>query len=83
MPRPLTYLGTISYSVYLTHAGVIHALPAVPRPVLPIGVWAATTLAVSAVTYRFVELPAQKLGRRLARRAVAGQVAVAVARSGG
>lgn len=72
-PRPLVYLGTISYSVYLLHALVLVLV----IPPVPGGPWAnfallmAITLVGSALTYRFVEKPAIALGRRVvaARRA--------------
>lgn len=72
-PRPLVYLGTISYSVYLLHALVL--LLVLPR--VPGGAWSnfamlmAVTLVGAALTYRFVERPGIALGRRVvaARRA--------------
>ncbi|MGY1754934.1 acyltransferase family protein [Blastococcus sp. SYSU D01042] len=71
-PRALTYLGTISYSVYLLHALVLVVFPAVPGgPWVGFTVMLATTLVGAALTYRFVEKPAIALGRRVveARRA--------------
>lgn len=65
-PRLLTYLGTISYSVYLLHALVLVAFPPVPG-----GPWAgfaamlAATLLGSVVTYHLVEKPAIAMGRRV------------------
>jgi peptidoglycan/LPS O-acetylase OafA/YrhL len=67
-PRPLIYLGTISYSVYLVHAVVIHVVPHVNSPVLTVITWIAVVVLVSSVTYHLVEKPAQDLGHRLARR---------------
>jgi peptidoglycan/LPS O-acetylase OafA/YrhL len=74
-PRVLTWLGTVSYSVYLVHGLVLRLLPQMGGPVLgvPAGVlsvvmWVAVTVAVSALTYRFIELPGQRLGRTLIRR---------------
>ncbi|MBN1093812.1 acyltransferase [Blastococcus sp. TML/M2B] len=66
-PRPLVYLGTISYSVYLLHALVLLLV----LPPVPGGPWAnfaallAITLVASALTYRFVERPGIALGRRV------------------
>lgn len=71
-PRVLTYLGTISYSVYLLHALVLIAFPAVPGgPWVNFGVMLAVTLVGSAITYQFVEKPSIALGRKVtsARRA--------------
>lgn len=71
-PKPLTYLGTISYSVYLLHAFVLIAFPVLhwsPWPTFLIML--ATTIVGSMLTYHFVEKPAIALGRRVtsARRA--------------
>ncbi|WP_327092668.1 acyltransferase [Nonomuraea sp. NBC_01738] len=58
MPYALAWLGTVSYSVYLLHPLLLAVLPAI---------WAVpATLAVSALTWRLVEAPAQRLGKRLA-----------------
>jgi peptidoglycan/LPS O-acetylase OafA/YrhL len=77
-PRPLIYLGTISYSVYLVHAVVIHVVPRLDNPVLTIAAWIALVVLVSAITYRLVEKPAQDLGHRLARRVAARSTAAPV-----
>jgi peptidoglycan/LPS O-acetylase OafA/YrhL len=67
MPAVACWLGRVSYSVYLVHLFVLLWLPDWP-------VWAllptllAGTLALSALTYRFVELPGIALGRALERR---------------
>lgn len=58
VPYALSWLGVVSYSVYLLHPLLLRVLPAV---------WAVPlTFAVSALTWRWVEAPAQRLGRRLA-----------------
>jgi peptidoglycan/LPS O-acetylase OafA/YrhL len=67
VPAWLLHLGRISYSVYLVQAVVLLAVPPLPDPALSAAVWVLTTLAVSTVTYRFVELPAVRLGRRSSR----------------
>jgi peptidoglycan/LPS O-acetylase OafA/YrhL len=67
-PRLLIYLGTISYSVYLVHAVVIHVMPRLDNPVLTIVTWIAVVVLVSSITYHVIEKPAQELGQRLARR---------------
>jgi peptidoglycan/LPS O-acetylase OafA/YrhL len=74
VPRALTWLGAISYSLYLLHAIAlllfVNLLPdAYARPLparVAIGVgFVAVSLAAAWLSYRFVERPAQALGRRL------------------
>jgi peptidoglycan/LPS O-acetylase OafA/YrhL len=68
-PRPLAWIGLVSYSVYLVHYVLIQlSAPLLTR----LGDhWAygiafvAAVLGISWLTYRWVELPAQRLGRRL------------------
>jgi peptidoglycan/LPS O-acetylase OafA/YrhL len=75
VPGWLRRLGTISFSVYLMQALVLLAVPATPYPVLTAVVWVAVIVAVSEGTYRLVEQPAVRLGRRLgAGRSVTGPV---------
>lgn len=65
-PRLLTYLGTISYSVYLLHALVLIAFPPVPGgPWVGFFAMLLTTLLGSVVTYTFIEKPSIALGRRV------------------
>ncbi|MFH0173495.1 acyltransferase family protein [Streptomyces cacaoi] len=77
VPRPLTALGTISYSVYLVHPVLLavtdgtigrwrHDVPALEAAFL------AVLLPLCALTYRYVEVPGQAWGRRLARRVQPG-----------
>jgi peptidoglycan/LPS O-acetylase OafA/YrhL len=76
LPRVLTWLGLISYSLYLVHHPLLKYitkltgdLRASPLP-LQLAVSAAALAAivlVSALAYRFVERPMQALGHRLAR----------------
>lgn len=69
MPRVLVGLGAISYSIYLVHALVINAVPEVSdQRVLALLFWVALTFAISYLTYRLIELPAQQLGRTLKKR---------------
>jgi peptidoglycan/LPS O-acetylase OafA/YrhL len=65
VPGWLRRLGTISYSVYLVQALVLIAVPALPSPLLAAAVWTALVIGASELTYRFVEQPAVRLGRRL------------------
>ncbi len=76
-PRALTWLGLISYSVYLLHPLVIevyrhfswtrqhHSFPL--QVLLAAGVL-AIVIAISSLTYLVVERPMQNVGRRVGRR---------------
>ncbi|MEU4577431.1 acyltransferase family protein [Nonomuraea sp. ATR24] len=77
LPKALTWLGLISYSLYLVHHPVLKYVSAVAGDLraasLPVQLTAtvlvtALIVAVSALTYRWVERPMQELGRRLSRR---------------
>ncbi len=72
--RPLLLLGLISYSFYLWHLALILKLKDVAF-LADLG-WGAValaafaaTVAVAALSYRFVEAPGMRLGRRWARAA--------------
>ncbi len=75
-PRTLTWLGLISYSVYLLHPLLIEVydhLPWVPGDhpswlqMLLAAAFLVVLIAVSSLTYLAVERPMQQAGRRLAR----------------
>jgi peptidoglycan/LPS O-acetylase OafA/YrhL len=74
-PRALTWLGLISYSLYLLHPLVIevyhHFYPSRQHTfgvqVLIAAGLVAVMIAVSSATYLSVERPAQNLGRRVGR----------------
>ncbi|MFC7645187.1 acyltransferase family protein [Streptosporangium lutulentum] len=76
MPRFLVWLGLVSYSVYLLHhpllrltyavAGDVRAMQPVVQVMLSAG-FIALVLGLSRFTYRYLELPMQRLGRRLAQ----------------
>jgi peptidoglycan/LPS O-acetylase OafA/YrhL len=76
-PKVLTWLGLISYSLYLLHPLVIevyhhytwtrHPRPFALQVLLAAGLL-AVMIAVSSLTYLSIERPAQGLGRRLGRR---------------
>lgn len=79
---PMQWLGRLSYSIYLTHLFLVaYAVPRLSLTVsqfLPdavalreaaVGViYIAWVLALSAVTWRFIELPGQRLAARIAAR---------------
>jgi peptidoglycan/LPS O-acetylase OafA/YrhL len=78
IPRVLSWIGMISYSVYLLHLVVFdlvrphlgRAGPSTASAPVQAGLLLgllALMLAASAVTYRFVELPAQRLGKAVTR----------------
>lgn len=65
-PWLLTYLGTISYSVYLLHALVLLAFPPTDWGHWPnLLAMLALTIGGSVLTYHFIEKPAIGLGRRI------------------
>jgi len=75
MPRLLRFLGTVSYSLYLTHVLVLlvvgRMLPGLADRPVPVRLAAglaalALALAVAWTAYRTIERPAQRLGRRIA-----------------
>ncbi|NDU73682.1 acyltransferase family protein, partial [Actinomadura sp. DSM 109109] len=78
MPRVLVWLGLVSYSVYLLHPLVVQAvwhaagrdtwgLPAPVRAAWGV-VLLATVLTSAGLAHRYVERPAQNLGRRVMAR---------------
>ena len=75
-PRALTWLGLISYSLYLLHPLVIEVYHHItwtrhPHPfaeqVLLVAGLLAIMIALSSATYLAVERPAQGFGRRVGR----------------
>jgi peptidoglycan/LPS O-acetylase OafA/YrhL len=77
IPAALAWLGLVSYSVYLLHPLVLNAYRAIPvlHQTHPLAVQillaaglVAVILAASGLTYRFVEVPMQRYGRRVAAR---------------
>ncbi|GIH62223.1 hypothetical protein Msi02_30400 [Microbispora siamensis] len=74
MPRVLAWLGLVSYSVYLLHPLLLESVEWFwPEPLdVPLILRVAALVCVvmlllglSALTWRFVEAPAQRLGKRL------------------
>jgi peptidoglycan/LPS O-acetylase OafA/YrhL len=80
--RPLVFLGTISYSLYLVHQNigyvVMRALAAWPRPAQLLAA-AATVLLLATLLTFLVEQPALRLIRRLYKKLRAPQSALAIA----
>lgn len=74
-PKVLTWLGAISFSVYLLHISLVHTVgplvgvPPMPSSTLGKFAWAGLFLAVlliaSHLMYRLVEMPMQRVGRRV------------------
>jgi peptidoglycan/LPS O-acetylase OafA/YrhL len=71
--RLLAWLGEISYSVYMLHIFVVYALPrawekfpVLYNPWLSLPLAIAVTILVSWLSYRFIETPMNKLGKRSA-----------------
>ncbi|MGW2255056.1 acyltransferase family protein [Kitasatospora sp. NPDC001660] len=74
-PRWLSWLGAISYSVYLLHNPLIHSMDWLLEGHAPIVSWkdrgiqfaafAAALLVLSYASYRLVEIPFQNLGRKV------------------
>ncbi|WP_281292567.1 acyltransferase family protein [Streptomyces hawaiiensis] len=73
IPRWLTWLGTISYSVYLVHPVLLAVTDGTigrwrqDAPLLELAFY-AVLLPLSWLTYRCIEAPGQAWGRRVARR---------------
>ncbi|MFI1920132.1 acyltransferase family protein [Nocardia sp. NPDC020380] len=74
-PRPLLFLGRISYSLYLVHALILDALPhwtrsvaGIPAQWLTFGGWVIASLLLATVTYRMIEKPSHALGHRMIAR---------------
>jgi peptidoglycan/LPS O-acetylase OafA/YrhL len=78
VPRAMVWLGLVSYSVYLVHQAVFETVAphlggrrgapstaSLTVQAVVLVALVALVLAFSALTYRFVEDPAQRLGRRL------------------
>jgi peptidoglycan/LPS O-acetylase OafA/YrhL len=67
----LSWLGKVSYSLYLFHGIILIAACHLATPFgtpFAVAVGLATSLALAAASYRWIEMPAQSLGRRLGAR---------------
>lgn len=79
-----SYLGKISYSVYLIHGTVLFGLMHLSYGKIPFyliaGVYVAVTVGLADLSYRFIEVPSIRFGKRvsgmaLMRRPVRGSMA--------
>lgn len=72
LTTPVSYLGKVSYSLYLVHTVVIITIVRLLYGPLPLAVVLSLavpmSIIVAAIAYRFVEAPSITLGRRIARR---------------
>lgn len=69
-PEPFLWLGRISYSLYLMHPLVVVLVVHWTLRPLAFLFAGVASLVLADVTYRFVEVPFQELGRRVQRRSV-------------
>jgi peptidoglycan/LPS O-acetylase OafA/YrhL len=60
----IEYIGKISYSIYLVHFPIIHALPQFKYPILNLIVPLGISIAVSSLTYQFIELQFIKISHK-------------------
>ncbi|MBG0567427.1 acyltransferase family protein [Actinoplanes aureus] len=69
VPAVLTWLGAVSYSLYLLHLLVLGLIVRLTgNPLLIALAFTAGTLSVAWAAHRWVELPGQALGRRIGER---------------
>jgi len=82
MPQAATYLGRISYSLYLVHPCVILMLPGSWPPVAYLAALLTGTGAVASLTFRWIEEPSIQFGKRwLSPRPAVGGVETSTTRA--
>ncbi|MFF2549819.1 acyltransferase family protein [Nocardia sp. NPDC058058] len=70
-PRPLLFLGRISYSLYLIHVLILDAprwttpILGIPATWLTLCTWVAAALLIATATYRWIEKPCHTFGGRM------------------
>ena len=65
-PKVLLWLGTISYSLYLTHAIPIYAIgPQWGNRPATLALWIGSAVLLSTLTYHGIEKPSIRMGRRI------------------
>ncbi len=67
-PRVVTYVGKISYSLYLVHPLVLYSVPWASTKELTYLRWIVGSTLLAIATYHLIEQPFQKWGRTLSRR---------------
>ena len=80
--RSLHYLGTISYSIYLTHYCVLSAVRELPMrlsDMASVGLTVLLTLIVSAGTYHLIEMPARRWLGEWTHKSVRGELGTLLA----
>ena len=77
--RSLSYIGTLSYSIYLWQQPFMHPLPGVPWTVLPLNILAMTAAAL--ISYYLVERPLLRAREKIETRIFKPSVAVTPSRS--
>lgn len=78
-PRLITYVGKISYSLYLVHPLVMFSVPWASRRAFTYGRWVAGSFVLAMLTYHLIEQPFQKWGRKLSKRVAIHPDDVAIA----
>lgn len=72
-PKVFTWLGTISYSVYLMHPTLLVVTPRFSSGLLSLAVMLAGTLILASATYHFIEHPLIGFGRKIQKKIVVVQ----------
>jgi peptidoglycan/LPS O-acetylase OafA/YrhL len=70
--KPLQFLGSISYSLYLFHALVLKVVVTVFSKVLPmpavLGISLVLALVIATASWRYIEVPSIQLGKTITKR---------------